>query len=139
MALTFLVENFLGKLKERGCVFHVAFFNVYESIWNNRPELRIAREIIIDHLESHDTKVPVFKFEDWWSRKWEKYLENRQPLFILTGDGSTEHLEIKGKKERKYYDHSSISGIATEKSLNMTVVFQAFMFRSLHIELPIAR
>ncbi|CAG8479082.1 3193_t:CDS:2 [Funneliformis caledonium] len=137
LALTFLVENFLNKLKERKCVFHVVFFDDYQSLWNNQPVLRIAREIIIDHLKSQNTGVPIVNFKNWWSPEWNEYLANRQPLFTLVGDGSTEHLEIDVTSEEIQHD-SPLFGIATKNSLKMTVVFRAFLFHSLHIDLPVA-
>ncbi|PKY41327.1 P-loop containing nucleoside triphosphate hydrolase protein [Rhizophagus irregularis] len=139
LALTFLVENFLNKLKERECVFHIAFFDVHKSLWNNRPKLRIAREIIIEHLKSN-TKIPVFEFKNWWTEEWKNHLDNMQPLFILTGDGSTENLEIKEKDnyKDKEIDVSSISGIATKKSLKLTIVLRAFIYFSLHMDMPVA-
>ncbi|RIA88407.1 hypothetical protein C1645_877420 [Glomus cerebriforme] len=139
LALTFLFENFLKKLEERKCVFHVVFFDVHKSLWNNRPKLRIAREVIVDHLKSN-TAIQVFEFKNWWTNEWREYLDERQPLFILTGDGSTEHLEIKeidNNNEEKGV--RSISGIATGNSLRMTIVLRAFMFFSLHnMDIPIA-
>ncbi|EXX74671.1 Ski2p [Rhizophagus irregularis DAOM 197198w] len=133
LALTYSIENLLKKFKERECVFHIAFFDVHKSIWNNRPKLRIAREIIIDHLKSN-TDISVIEFKDWWTEEWKNYLDNMQPSFILTGDGSTEHLEIKAEKDN-YNDEEidkSISKIATKNSLKLTIVLRAFMFFSLH-------
>ncbi|RIA88406.1 hypothetical protein C1645_826376 [Glomus cerebriforme] len=128
LALTFLVENFLKKLKDRECGFHIAFFDVHKSIWNNRPKLRIAREIIINHLK-FNTNIQVFEFKNWWTKEWREYLDDRQPLFILTGDGSTEHS----------IDDSSTSGIATKNSLSLaTISLQAFIFSSLHLDMPVA-
>ncbi|GES95532.1 P-loop containing nucleoside triphosphate hydrolase protein [Rhizophagus clarus] len=137
LSLIYLFENFLKKLKEREYVFHIAFFDVHKSLWNNRPKLRIARDIIIDHLKSN-TKMLVYEFKNWWTEEWKEYLINRQPSFILTGDGSTEHLGI---KEIDNYDDDepSISGIATKNSLKLTIVLRAFMFFSLHhMDTPIA-
>jgi hypothetical protein len=140
LALTYLVENFLKKLKERECVFHIAFFDIHKSIWNNRPKLRIAREFIIDHLKSN-AKILVYEFKDWWTEEWKDYLINRQPSFILIGDGSTEHLEIKEiyNYNDEEIDKSPISGIATKNSLKLTIVLRAFMFFSLHdMDMPVA-
>ncbi|GBB86738.1 hypothetical protein RclHR1_13130004 [Rhizophagus clarus] len=147
LSLTFLIENFLKKLREREFVFHIVFFDVNQSIWNNRPKLRLAREIIIDHLKSHCAETQIYNFENWWNKKWKEYLDSKQPLFILTGDGSTENLKIKKNNNYveeidDYYveeiDDSSISGIATKNSLNLTVVLRAFIFFSLHMDMPVA-
>ena len=61
-------------------------------------KLRLAREIIIDHIRSHVTKVPLFRFENQWTEEWSEYLDDKQPLYIFTGDDSTESLEIKDSK-----------------------------------------
>ncbi|CAG8847318.1 12018_t:CDS:2, partial [Racocetra persica] len=52
LSLAYLVETFLNKLKQRGCVFHLVFFHEHKVIWDFNPKFRIAREIIIDHLKS---------------------------------------------------------------------------------------
>nr|CAG8529464.1 15724_t:CDS:10 [Entrophospora candida] len=118
LALTFLVESFLKQLKDRECVFHIIFFDQHKCIWNNNPKLLLAREIIIDHLKSYkaNVNIPIFKFDNWWDEDWRDYINDRQP-----------------KK-----DISSLTNIATEKSLSLTIIWKCLLFHSLHHDLSIA-
>ncbi|CAH1763007.1 4789_t:CDS:10 [Entrophospora sp. SA101] len=118
LALTFLVESFLKQLKDRECVFHIIFFDQHKCIWNNNPKLLLAREIIIDHLKSYkaNVNIPIFKFDNWWDEDWRDYINDRQP--------------------KKYI--SSLTNIATEKSLSLTIIWKCLLFHSLHHDLSIA-
>ncbi|CAG8509201.1 9142_t:CDS:2 [Acaulospora colombiana] len=96
LALTFLVEKFIDELKQRGCRFHIVVFDAHKAIWNDDPKLRVAREIVLSHLKSyqHVTKVPIYEFDNWWGSEFAEYIEERLPLFILLGDGTTKDLEM---------------------------------------------
>ena len=65
-------------------------------------------------------------------------MDNKQPLFILTGDGSTECLELKESKNYSEDDVSSVLGIATKNSLSLTIILRAFIFSSLHKDISVA-
>ncbi|CAG8787280.1 15237_t:CDS:1, partial [Cetraspora pellucida] len=120
LSLTYLVETFLNKLKQRGCVFHLVFFHKHKVIWNFNPKFRIAREIIIDHLKScqNESKVPIYEFPAWWDSQFDQYIEDRQPLFILSGDGT--------------------NGDNKEKSMKMSILSKGLFYYSLHKDLSMA-
>eukprot|EP00961_Rhodomonas_salina_P033844 455174-Rhodomonas_salina.1 len=49
--LTYLVETFLGKLRQAGAVFEVFFFTGNSALFNHlSPSLRLARDAIVKHL-----------------------------------------------------------------------------------------
>ncbi|CAG8457686.1 16854_t:CDS:10 [Cetraspora pellucida] len=119
LSLTYLVETFLNKLKQRGCVFHLVFFHKHKVIWNSNPKFRIAREIIINHLKScqNESKVPIYEFPAWWDSQFDQYIDDRQPLFILSGDGTN------GDKE---------------KSTKISILSKGLFYYSLHKDLSMA-
>ncbi|CAG8784920.1 2059_t:CDS:2, partial [Gigaspora margarita] len=128
LSLTYLVETFLNKLKQRGCVFHLVFFNAHKVIWDCNPKFRIAREIIIDHLKScqHKSKVSIYEFPAWWDPQFDQYIDDRQPLFILSGDGSAE-------------DDIDDSKILYKEGLRkMSILLKGLFYHSLHKDLSMA-
>ncbi|CAG8644113.1 3471_t:CDS:2, partial [Dentiscutata heterogama] len=128
LSLTYLVETFLNKLKQRGCVFHLVFFHAHKVIWNCDPKFRIAREIIINHLKScqHESKVPIYEFPAWWDPQFNQYIDDRQPLFILSGDGTTED----GIKESKI--------LSKKGQKKMSILLKGLFYHSLHKDLSMA-
>ncbi|CAG8674029.1 7843_t:CDS:2, partial [Gigaspora margarita] len=124
LSLTYLIETFLNKLKLRGCIFHLVFFHGHKVIWNFDPKFRIAREIIIDHLKScqHESKIPVYEFPAWWDPQFDKYIDGRQPLFILSGDGTIENTKnptILSKKKRIEFRNSRAQAFVFDRGGNV--------------------
>ncbi|CAG8471575.1 3281_t:CDS:10, partial [Acaulospora morrowiae] len=124
LALTFLVETFIDKLKQRECKFHIVFFDTHKAIWND-PKFRVAREIVLSHLKSYQdvTGISIYEFDDWWGIDFATYIKERQPLFVLLGDGTTENPEI--------------DSINIEKS-NASIAWRGLIYHTLHNDLSVA-
>ncbi|KAF0529896.1 P-loop containing nucleoside triphosphate hydrolase protein [Gigaspora margarita] len=91
------------------------------------PKFRIVREIIIDHLKScqHKSKVS-HEFPAWWDPQFDQYIDDRQPLFILSGDGSAE-------------DSIEDSKILSKEGLRkMLILLKGLFYHSLHKDLSMA-
>ncbi|CAG8433434.1 1777_t:CDS:10 [Diversispora eburnea] len=132
LALIFLIESFMDRLKQRGCKFHIVFFEAQKEIWNFDPKFRIAREIVFSHLKSYQnvTKIPFFNFDNWESSEFTEYLKERRPLFILLGDGTTENFNI---------DFDSDVQIPGEKSIRLaSIIWKGLIFDTLHNDLSVA-
>ncbi|RHZ84433.1 hypothetical protein Glove_81g49 [Diversispora epigaea] len=132
LALIFLIESFLDRLQQRGCKFHIVFFEAQKAIWNFDPKFRIAREIVFSHLKSYQniTKIPFFNFDNWESPEFIEYLKERRPLFILLGDGTTENFNI---------DCDSEVPIPGKKSMRLaSIVWKGLIFVTLHNDLSVA-
>ncbi|CAG8659400.1 5203_t:CDS:2, partial [Scutellospora calospora] len=146
LSLTFLVETFLNKLKQRGCNFHLLFFHEHKGIWNCDPKFRIAREIIIEHLKScqDESKIPIYEFSSWWNSEFNQYIVDRQPLFILSGDGTNEEGAIEDgttedlKISLTYNNNEILISLIPKIQNKLTILLKGLFYNSLHKDLSMA-
>ncbi|CAG8494204.1 5636_t:CDS:2, partial [Ambispora leptoticha] len=117
LGVAYLIEKFLSNLLDRHCVFYLAFFEVHKFIWRENSKFLVVRQAIIEHLKENVSKVKLIEFKNWWEEEWKEFLDTRQPLFVLLGDGQQNKLVSKS---------SSDEVILIAK--NLACFCQAFMF-----------
>ena len=85
--VVYMVEKFLDDFAMRGGLFSIAFFECNRAMWVHDPSKLLARDLIIRHLKATVPKA-VHLFTNWWSdSRWETYLNQHIPPFVLMNDG----------------------------------------------------
>ena len=101
---TYLVEHFLRALHQRGCKFHVVFFQNNASLCVppfSLPYLRskylLAREAIIQHLQNNlkvaASSIAVNIFGSYETPAFKEYLQESGTYFFMCHDGSSSEVE----------------------------------------------
>jgi hypothetical protein len=132
------VETFMNKLTERGCNFHVLWFDDYEHLCVPRHvphglayKYHLTRDILIQHLADpsilhHEKCARSYRFTGLSSDAYLDYLSSNPVHFIMCSHGkSTEtesdpaslsHLSIGYRMARKGYIVAFIDDIAFQSS-----------------------
>ncbi|NWX96644.1 DDX60 helicase, partial [Nothoprocta ornata] len=86
--LTFFyrVECFLQDFTEKGAKYVIVFFKDAEQMYFAYPRFLFLRTALIEHLK-HNTDISVYtEFSNCLSAKWEIFLKNSYPYFIIISD-----------------------------------------------------
>ncbi|KAK6533932.1 hypothetical protein TWF281_005275 [Arthrobotrys megalospora] len=93
----YVLERFLENLRQRGCNFHIVFFEAHKYLCFNQSKTDrdrawryiLVREAVIRHLEetlSADNAVKVFHYVSLHNSDFEEYLQSWKPYFALAHD-----------------------------------------------------
>ncbi|KAJ5261342.1 hypothetical protein N7478_011937 [Penicillium angulare] len=124
---TYMIEQFLQKLRQRKCTFEIIFFkdnsklcipHFAHSQYHNR--YLVAREAMIHHLSSvscqPESLLKVRKFDDFASNLFEKYLADSGAYLVMCHDGAlpTRVHEIKSGDDSSSDDESTVASDSDE-------------------------
>lgn len=90
------IESFLSKLRDRGCNFHIIWFDGYEHLCipHDVPEEQsymylLTRAVILQHLPDIN-----YRFKSLGDTKFRRYLNETSLHFIMCCDGGPKHLDM---------------------------------------------
>ncbi len=91
------MEVFLKGLKDRGCNFHVVWFDNHEQLCvpseapsDEAYKYHLTRAILIQHLAQHEGGDLCFRFPNLQSQAFKEYLDLNTVCFILCADDASE-------------------------------------------------
>lgn len=93
----FAVEAFLDRLRRKRCNFALVFFDACEQIcvpstpagMKNAWKYRFARSVTVEHLMSVGSEQGlVSKFRDVKDMRFQRYLDDKRPYFVMCHDGA---------------------------------------------------
>ncbi|XP_046851941.1 probable ATP-dependent RNA helicase DDX60 isoform X1 [Xenia sp. Carnegie-2017] len=85
--LVYLFERYLHLFVRKGGVFEIVFFQDLGKMWKTQTSIHLARNVIIEHLKANVTHKILCEFESPWDMKFQKYIEEFAPSFMLLSDG----------------------------------------------------
>uniref|UniRef100_K7F991 DExD/H-box helicase 60 n=1 Tax=Pelodiscus sinensis TaxID=13735 RepID=K7F991_PELSI len=87
----YLVERFLKDLTSKGAKYVIVFFKDAEHTYFGHPTLLSLRTSLILHLQHNTDAVIHTEFSNFLEKKWQDFLEECYPYFIIiSDDGLTE-------------------------------------------------
>ncbi|KAF3922981.1 hypothetical protein ABW20_dc0102888 [Dactylellina cionopaga] len=143
------MEKFLNNLKQRGCNFHIVFFESHKFLSFNHSKAEterafrfiLIREAFIRHLQrslSADNPVKVHHFSSMNDVDFGKYLAESKPYFCMAHDVTTvdkdhkeQHLLQSGilwQMMRKGYNVALLDKLEFKDSKAMTLVNEGHGF-----------
>uniref|UniRef100_UPI00398E78A8 probable ATP-dependent RNA helicase DDX60 n=1 Tax=Pristiophorus japonicus TaxID=55135 RepID=UPI00398E78A8 len=82
----YLVERFLFDITQKGAKYVVVFFKDAESMWARSAYHLSLRTSLILHLKNN-TEIRVYtEFTNCFSSKWQDFVQESYPYFIMTSD-----------------------------------------------------
>ncbi|XP_032874857.1 probable ATP-dependent RNA helicase DDX60 [Amblyraja radiata] len=94
------VEAFLFDITQKGAKYVIVFFKDAESMWLGNSYLLSLRSALILHLKKN-TEIPVYtEFTNCFSLKWQAFVQENYPYFILISD---EAFKLAGNKGMSSY------------------------------------
>ncbi|EPS44374.1 hypothetical protein H072_1644 [Dactylellina haptotyla CBS 200.50] len=111
----YVMEKFLSNLKQRGCNFHIVFFEAHKLLSFDHGKVDsdkafryiLIREAFTCHLQqsiSSDNPVKVHFFNSLNDLAFKKYLDEAKPYFCMAHDATTTN----GDRKEQYYLQSAI-------------------------------
>ncbi|OTA76381.1 hypothetical protein M434DRAFT_402525 [Hypoxylon sp. CO27-5] len=92
------VESFLGKLRDRGCNFHIVWFESHKHLCipYGTPEdhdykYTLTRAVLIQHLARPSTSNINHRFDSVDCDAFRQYLTNNTQYFFMCSDGRATH------------------------------------------------
>ncbi|KAK6333848.1 hypothetical protein TWF730_004030 [Orbilia blumenaviensis] len=93
----YVIERFLANLRQRGCNFHIVFFQAHKFLCFNQSKINrdkawryvLIREAVIRHLEEclpPDDPVKIFQYDSLYDPGFTSYVQERKPYFALAHD-----------------------------------------------------
>ncbi|KFP76553.1 putative ATP-dependent RNA helicase DDX60, partial [Acanthisitta chloris] len=87
------IECFLQDFTEKGAKYVITFFKDAEQMYFSYPHFLFLRTALIEHLR-HNTCITVHtEFSNCLSYKWELFLKQSYPYFIIVSDIGLTHLQ----------------------------------------------
>ncbi|KAF3913498.1 hypothetical protein AA313_de0209977 [Arthrobotrys entomopaga] len=111
----YVLERFLSNLKERGCNFHIIFFEAHKPLCFDHSKVHenqafryiLIREAFIRHLKqslSTNDAVQLHHFDSLGDIAFKRYLDESNPYFCMAHDACTSD----GQHMEQFYLQSTI-------------------------------